>query len=257
MSRPPRILSETGLYHIIFRGLNRQNIFEEDKDYIKLLAILNDIKCEYKIQIYAYCLMTNHVHLFIKEKASGDIKTIMHKLLTRYVMSYNRKYQRSGSLIGNRYKSEPIEDETYYLTLIRYIHQNPVKAGIIDKLEKYIWSSYNDYIKMENKLTDIKFGLSLLSEDEEQAVKEFKEFHEIMEDTDFSISNTKRLTDEQLKRRMIKIAGGIRPEEIALRSKSDRDCILALLRNKGFTIGQLERVTGISRGIITRANVQK
>ena len=96
-----------------------------------------------------------------------------------------------------------------------------------------------------------------MSEDEDQAVTEFKEFHKIMEDADFSISNTKKLTDEQLKRRMIKITGGIRPEEIALGTKANRDSILALLRNEGFTIGQLERITGISRGIITRANVQK
>ncbi len=257
MSRPPRVLSETGLYHIIFRGLNRQNLFEEDEDYIKLLEIINDIKTGVGIQIYAYCLMTNHVHLFLREKEPGDIKTIMHKLLTRYVMWYNRKYQRSGSLIGNRYKSEPIEDETYYLTLMRYIHQNPVKAGMVDKPEEYIWSSYNDYINLKNELTDIEFGLSILSEEEDQALKEFKKFHEIMEDTDFSISNTKKLTDEQLKRRIIKITGGIRPDEIALRAKADRDYIIALLRNEGFTIGQLERVTGISRGIITRANVQK
>ena len=141
MSRPPRVLSETGLYHIIFRGLNRQNLFEEDDDYIKLLEIIKDIKNVFEIQIYAYCLMTNHVHLFLREKESGDIKTIMHKLLTRYVMWYNRKYQRSGSMIGNRYKSEPIEDETYYLTLMRYIHQNPVKADMVNKPEEYIWSS--------------------------------------------------------------------------------------------------------------------
>ena len=73
MSRPPRVLSETGLYHIIFRGLNRQNLFEEDEDYIKLLEIINDIKNVFEIQIYAYCLMTNHVHLFLREKESGDI----------------------------------------------------------------------------------------------------------------------------------------------------------------------------------------
>ena len=257
MSRPPRILSETGLYHIVFRGLNRQNLFEEDKDYIKLLEIISDVKVEYKLQLNAYCLMTNHVHLFVKENESGDIKAIMHKILTRYVMWYNRKYQRSGSLIGNRYKSEPIEDETYYLSLIRYIHQNPIKAGMVDKPEQYKWSSYNDYVNLRNEVTDFGFSLSILSENEEQALKEFREFHEIMEDTDFSISNTKKPTDEQLKRRIVKITDGIKAEEISQRTKADRDNLLALLRSEGFTIGQLERVTGISRGIITRANVQK
>lgn len=201
--------------------------------------------------------MTNHVHLFIKEKNSGDIKTIMHKLLTKYVGWYNRKYQRSGSLIGNRYKSEPIEDEVYYLTLMRYIHQNPLKARMVDNLEKYVWSSYNDYIKLRNGLTDIEFALSMLATDKTEALKEFKEFHEEMDDMDFSISNTKRLTDEQLKRKLIKITGGVRPEEITSKPRDDRNRILALLRKEGFTIGQLERVTGISRGIITRANVQK
>ena len=257
VSRPPRILSETGLYHIIFRGLNRQNLFEEDQDYKKLLEIINEIKVVYEIKIYAYCLMTNHVHLFVKEREVGDIKIIMHKILTRYVMWYNRKYQRSGSLIGNRYKSEPIEDETYYLTLMRYIHHNPLKAGMVDTPEEYIWSSYNDYINLRNEFTDIEFGLSILSNDEEKALKEFKEFHKEMGENDFSISNTKRLTDEQIKRRIIKITGGIRPEQISLRTKKERDTILAILRNEGFTIGQLERVTGISRGIVTRANVQK
>ena len=74
--------------------------------------------------IYAYCLMSNHVHLFLKEKCMGDISRIMHKILTHYARWYNIKYLRTGILFENRYKSEPIEDERYYLGLIRYIHQN-------------------------------------------------------------------------------------------------------------------------------------
>ena len=102
MSRPARILSETGLYHIIFRGINRQNLFEEKQDYEKILEIITKEKEKEKFEIYAYCLMSNHVHLFIREKTRGDIKRIMHSILTRYVMWYNYKYERSGSLIGNR-----------------------------------------------------------------------------------------------------------------------------------------------------------
>jgi len=244
VSRPPRILSETGLYHIVFRGLNRQNIFEEDKDYVKLLDILKDIKNEYKMQVYAYCMMTNHVHLFIKEKTTGDIKAIMHKILTRYVVWYNKKYERSGSLIGNRYKSEPIENDIYYLTLVRYIHQNPIKAGIVNDLSEYPWSSYNDYIDLDNQFVDIKFGLSILSENKDIALDEFKEYHKKIEEIDFSISNTKKLTDEQLRRRIFKITDGIKAEDIGTKAKLERDCILALLRNEGFTIGQIERATG-------------
>ena len=155
MSRPPRVLSKTGLYHILFRGINRQDLFEENADFQKILEIIKDVKEEMQFKLHAYCLMTNHVHLFIEEKDFGDIKKIMHKTLTKYVGWYNYKYMRSGSLIGNRYKSEPIENEEYYLTLMRYIHQNPIRAGLVDNIEDYPWSSYNAYInKGFNNIVD-------------------------------------------------------------------------------------------------------
>ena len=258
MSRPPRIISETGLYHIVFRGINRQNLFEESNDYKKLIDIISLVKDDQQFKLYAYCLMTNHVHLFIKEKQPGDIKKIMHKMLTRYVVWYNYKYQRSGSLIGNRYKSEPIEDEEYYLTLVRYIHQNPIKSGLTEDLMDYEWSSYKDYINEESGFVDIEYTLSMLSENKKESIKEFEEYHKMIEKNDFHISNTKRLTDEQLKRKLIRITGGIQANEIIKMSKANRNQIINKLREEGFTIGQLERITGISRGIITRAkNVQK
>lgn len=252
LSRPPRIISETGLYHIVFRGINRQNLFEELADYEKMLKIITEEKANEKFQMYAYCLMTNHVHLFIRERQAGDIKKIMHKILTRYVVWYNYKYERSGSLIGNRYKSEPIEDEEYFLTLLRYIHQNPIKANIVKGIEEYKWSSYQEYINRETGIVDKDFVLSMLSQNIDEAIKEFKEYHKTIEEYDFSISNTKRLTDEQLRRKLKRVTNGIQAHEIIQMSKKDRNGILCILRNAGFTIGQLERLTGISRGIITR-----
>ncbi len=258
LSRPPRIISETGLYHIIFRGINRQNLFEESADYEKMLEIIAEEKTIGKFEVYAYCLMSNHVHLFIKEKQAGDIKKLMHKILTKYVVWYNYKYERSGSLIGNRYKSEPIEDEEYFLTLSRYIHQNPTKANIVKTVEEYKWSSYQEYITQGTGIVDKDYVLSMLSLNADEAIKEFKEYHKIVEEYDFSISNTKRLTDEQLKRKVKRITKGIEAHEIIQMSKRDRNGTLYILRNAGFTIGQLERLTGISRGIITRCkNVQK
>lgn len=253
MSRPPRVLSKTGLYHIVFRGINRQNIFEEEKDFQKMIEIIDMVKSEKKFEIYAYCLMTNHVHLFIKEQNSGDIKKIMHKLLTRYVGWYNFKYQRSGSLIGNRYKSEPIEDESYYLTLVRYIHQNPIKAGIVENIKDYRWSSYNDYIKLLDRLTDKDFTLSLFSKRKKTAVNLFKEFHMEIGKEEFVITGGKRLTEEQVKRKIRGLTGGVDANEISQKPKAERNKIIASLREAGLTIGQLERATGISRGIITRA----
>jgi len=89
--------------------------------------------------------MSNHVHIIIKELNMGDISLIMQRMLTRYAGWYNRKYDRSGILISNRFKSEPVETDEYLLTLARYIHQNPIKAGISTSIDKYKWSSFNDY----------------------------------------------------------------------------------------------------------------
>ena len=253
MSRPARVLSQTGMYHIIFRGINRQNLFECDKDFAKMEEIIAEVKAEKGFELYAYCLMTNHVHLFIRELNSGDITKIMHKILTKYVGWFNFKYERSGSLIGNRYKSEPIEDDTYYLQLVRYIHHNPLKAGMVEKLEDYSWSSYGDYTNPTSSLTDVNFIFSMLNEDIDVAIELFKEFHNDLSYEDFTISDGKKLTDAQLKRKAEMLLDNVKLSEIYLYPKPERDKLLNVLRQNEFTIGQLERLTGISRGIITRA----
>lgn len=248
MSRPPRIISKTGLYHIMFKGLNGQTLFEDDSDYEKMTDIISDIKEEKEFKVYAYALMSDHVHLFIHEREAGDIKKIMHKLLTRYAGYYNFKYTRSGPLIENRYKSEPIEDEVYYLSLVRYIHQNA------SDMTGYKWSSYKSYIDGDG-IADTDDVLDMFSRDGEEAVKLFVEFHQDTEMTDFFISETKRLTDEQLKRKMRGVLG--EEIEISKLPKKERDEKLAILRDNGFTIGELERITGISRSIVTRAGHKK
>ena len=85
MARLAREISENGLYHIVFRGVNRQRIFEEDSDYEKLREILVELKAEMNYQIYVYCFMSNHVHILLKEKNMGDISLIMKRLLTKNV----------------------------------------------------------------------------------------------------------------------------------------------------------------------------
>lgn len=251
MSRPPRVLSSTGLYHVIFKGINGLNIFEDTFDYKKMLEILATLKEKEKIQIYAYCLMTNHVHLFLKENEIGDIKKVMHKLLTTYVGWFNRKYMRNGTLVANRYKSEPIEDEKYYMALIRYIHQNPVKAGLCATPDQYKWSSYNDYLSNGKYLTDTEFTLAMLSPDSKNATEIFVEMHKSGEQVDFSITDNKKLTTAQICRKIEKISG-ILPEKISQLSRQERNSVLSKLRQEGLTIGQLERATGISRGVISK-----
>lgn len=259
MSRAPRIFSQTGLYHVVFRGINRRNVFEEEADFVKFESVLKGIKEEKGFEIYAYCLMSNHVHLFIKEKEHGDIIKIMHKLLTIYAGWYNQKYQRSGSLVGNRYKSEPMEDERYLFALTRYIHQNPLKASIVNNIEDYRWSSYREYVGNEiENLTDTYFIMNILSDNLSTSRAMFLELHKKLETENFCLEDRKKITDEQVRRKIIKLLNGKEPCTIEERTKEERNRILRYLREKeGFTTGQLERVTGISRGIITRAYVQK
>ena len=153
MSRKPRVLSLTGIYHVMLRGVNRQQIFEQEEDYRKFIFILRDMvspRDEFKrplpprCAIYAYCLMSNHVHLLIKEE--GDrIGEVIKKVATRYAMYYNNKYEHYGHLFQDRFKSEPVNDEAYFLTLLRYIHQNPVAGKLCKRVEDYTWSSWREY----------------------------------------------------------------------------------------------------------------
>ena len=244
MARQARQFSSTGLYHIVFRGMNKHDIFEEETDYRKMIEIIEKLKEEMNFSIYVYCLMTNHVHILLKEQKTGDIITIMKRMLTKYAMWFNFKYKRSGALIANRYKSEPIEVDDYFFSVVRYIHQNPLKAGMVDKIKKYKWSSYNEYIN-SNGISDKKFILESLS------LKEFIEFHDVFEEEVFEVSNRTKKTDETIRREIIKQIK-MEPMEIGTLCKNERNAIILLLKEK-YSTRQIERITGISRGIIDYA----
>ena len=154
MSRKPRVLSQTGIYHVMLRGVNRQPIFEQEDDYQKFVFILHDMvspKDEFKrpmpprCAIYAYCLMPNHVHLLIQEKEES-IAEVMKKVATRYAMYFNYKYEHYGHLFQDRFKSEPVNDEAYFLTFLQYIHQNPVAGRLCRQIEDYGWSSWWEHV---------------------------------------------------------------------------------------------------------------
>lgn len=244
MSRAARQTSETGIYHVVFRGINRQDIFEENLDYEKLLEIMKDIREDINYEIYVYCLMSNHVHLMIKEHNPGEISLIMKKLLTRYVMWYNKKYERIGPLIAGRYKSVPIEIDDYFLCAVRYIHQNPVKSGIVESIEEYPWSSYGTYCGKEDGITSKDFINEMFSGND------FKKFHQTDEREVFIVDDKIKLTDSAIRRAIMK-EFDMEPKEISALSKKDRNIVISALKEK-YTIREIERITGISRGIISR-----
>ena len=120
----PRKISQSGIYHVMLRGINQQQIFESSEDYEKFIQMIEICKTISKFKIFAYCLMGNHIHLLIKQE-SEPLEQIFKRMGGRFVYWYNTKYQRSGHLFQDRFKSEPVEDDRYFLTVLRYIHQNP------------------------------------------------------------------------------------------------------------------------------------
>ncbi|MCF8012376.1 MAG: transposase [Clostridiales bacterium] len=252
MPRVARIKSESGIYHIIMRGINRQTLFEDEEDCISFTQTLQRYRKICGYNLYAYCLMENHVHLLLMEDKE-PLEILMRKICASYVFWYNKKYDRVGYLFQDRFKSEPVEDDAYFLTVLRYIFQNPLKAGIVNKIQNYTWTNYHDYIEGNNN-TDTEFAINLFSKDREKAVRNFIEYiNKENNDECLDIHEKRKLTDNDA-RKVIKDhckvdhAMDLQKFDINKRNLYIKD----LKEGYGLSIRQIERLTGISRGIIQR-----
>ena len=245
MPRQARIKSNSGIYHIMLRGINRQQIFEDDEDREHFLETLQNYKEQCGYAIYAYCLMGNHIHLLLKE-GQENLTQVFKRVAGSYVYWYNWKYHRCGHLFQDRFKSEPVETDEYLLTVLRYIHQNPVKAKLCKHAEKYPYSSMKEYLWCA-ELTDIDFVLSMI------AKEQFIEFHR-EENTDqcLDIVDNFRMTDEEAKKLISKIAKCDSATDFQLLDREKRDIYIQKIHKKGVSIRQISRLTGISKKIIER-----
>lgn len=144
MARKSRVWWPGAIYHIMCRGNHRQNIFRDDEDREVYRSILRQVKLTHPFILHAYCLMTNHVHLQIE---TGDLATgpIMKLINMKYSIYFNKKYHFVGQLLQGRYRAELIDGDEYFLTINRYIHLNPVKAGMVTHPLEYPWSSCREY----------------------------------------------------------------------------------------------------------------
>jgi putative transposase len=140
MPRRARVKCGSGIYHILLRGANRQEIFQDDEDCSNFLDLLHKYKLKTKMKIYGWCLMSTHVHLLLRE-GNEDILTTMKRIGVSFFLYYNWKYGTSGHLFQDRFKSENVVNDQYLLTVIRYIHQNPLKARIVKRVNEWRWSS--------------------------------------------------------------------------------------------------------------------
>lgn len=256
MPRKPREKSATGIYHIMMRGINRQNIFEDEEDHLKFMQTLEKYKDKSGYYIYAYCLMGNHVHILLMVGVE-PLEQVMRRICGSYVYWYNKKYQRIGNLFQDRFKSEVVENDNYFLTVLRYIHQNPLKAGLVKDIEQYQWSSIGEYASHidSTNIVDTNFALKLFADDEKIAVRELiKFFKEVNDDKCLEIDDRIPITDEEAKAIVKKVCQLKSPSDLQMLEKKQRNKYLKMLKEEhNLSIRQIERITGINRGVIAKA----
>jgi putative transposase len=145
MARPRRLHVPGLSQHIIQRGNNRVDIFRtlSDRDAFLYALLLSSMR--FGLDVNAYVLMTNHVHLIVTARSDGAVAKVMQDVGRRYVPYFNRRHQRSGSLFEGRYRSITIENENYWYTCMRYVETNPVRASMVAEPGKYRWSSYRTH----------------------------------------------------------------------------------------------------------------
>lgn len=175
MARSPRIEFPGAFYHIIVRGNQKQAIFIDDQDRIQYLERLNRYKNEHGFILYAYTLITNHVHLLI-ETPKSSISKIMQVVNFTYTQYFNKKYSKVGHLFQGRYKSFLCDRNKYLLSLIRYIHLNPVRAKLVKEPYEYRWSSHKDYLNGDKGFVDTDKVLRLFSENPTKARRLYEDF---------------------------------------------------------------------------------
>ena len=257
MPRRVREKSETGIYHVIIRGANRQEIFHDDEDRVRFLETLEKYKDRINIKVYGWCLMGNHVHLLMEE-GSEEISVTMKRIGVSYVWYYNNKYKATGHLFQDRFRSEKVENDEYLLTVIRYIHQNPIKAGLVKKVEAWKWSSCLQYYGENTgheKLLDSKLILGIFSEDKNIALKKFKEYNEAKnEDKCLEDEKSNRLTDDEAKEEIMKFIPLLELAQVKSLPKEHRDEVIIKLKGiEGVTQRQLARILGISPNLVFKA----
>lgn len=178
MARQPRLHIPGGFYHAILRGNGGQAIFHDNADRSKFFLLLQEGTERFRFRLHGFCLMSNHVHLLIQ---AGDISLsrIMQNLSFRYTQYINKKTKRAGHLFQGRYKAILIDADNYLLELVRYIHNNPVRANMVEDALKYLWSSYSSYMGLQTTpFLTTSWVLGQFAGTESAARRRFAEFIE-------------------------------------------------------------------------------
>ncbi|MDD4835205.1 MAG: transposase [Lutispora sp.] len=194
MARDARREYEGGIYHVIARGNNKEYIFKEEQDKGYFIKIVKEaIGVEY--QLFGYVLMDNHYH-FIIQRHDREMHQLMHQINNKYSKYFNNKYKRVGHVFQSRYKSIQVQDERYLLSLLRYVHRNPVRAGICKSVSDYKWSSNYFYERNRRTFINIDIVLDMISLDRNNAIVRYMEYMGNNEEDELNFDEKKVIGDD-------------------------------------------------------------
>ncbi len=242
MPRKARKNIESHYAHLIIQGINRENIFKKKEwkeDYIKILKNKID---NTNIEILAYCMMDNHAHFLMYYETLGDVSNLMRKINTTYAMRYNKINKRVGFVFRDRFFTQPILNEIQLYNCLVYIHRNPVKAGICLKMQDYNYSSYNEYIKEKNLITDN--SIELLFGSKYKYIEQFNAIHSKLQEIEDikDVMEYKDNREELLKKYENKIKGNLVENEVEF-----GNLLLEMRQKCGISLREMSNILKINK----------
>ncbi|MEQ1763222.1 MAG: transposase [Pyrinomonadaceae bacterium] len=292
MARKLRVEVEGGLYHVIARGNDRQDIFHSHEDRLKFLSLLAKQKARSPFFVYAFCLMTNHIHLLL-ERQIDTVGNLMQRVLGGYSRYYNRKYKHVGHVFQARHKSILCQRDRYLAELVRYIHLNPVRAGMVKQPEDHPYSSHREYLGLaEPGLADVDPVLRLFGSHRMAARSAFVAYvmrgmgirypadfdspaegyilgsEDFVDETIHRIGDTPRRRSEHSKQKVrrfdaaaliaaVAAVFGLSSEQFCGPEKSGKailakEVLILIGREQGATVNQLSLIAGLDTSNISR-----
>jgi REP element-mobilizing transposase RayT len=247
MPRTQRIQSATGIYHALLRGINQQRIFEEDEDYQHFIECMREASDLSHSKLLAYCLMDNHVHLLIENDDETPAQ-FFKRLGARYVFWFNWKYQRSGHLFQDRFKSEPVGNDAYFVTVLRYIWHNPVKAGLCSDATKYPWSSVRLLGSADTLIDECR--LAEIASPQQIAAS----LAQTVEDGPLEITDRRGpvFSDNTAAKLLKKVSRAENASAFLAMELTEQLSTVIELRHHKMPIRQIARITGLSKGVVER-----
>jgi len=240
MGRKPRVFYCGALYHIIQRGNNKSYIYEDISDKKMFFKLVLEARAKYSFKILYYVLMDNHYHMII-EAGNIPISKAIQRLHTAYSKYYNKKYNRTGSIYSGRYTASLITDTRYYLQLLKYIANNPVKANIVKNAGDYRWSAHASIKAGDSSIVDIDRMLSYFPSPKPKVMEEYivksdyglvpvKEEQKLLDSLDYLLKSLNFSEDV-----FIRIKQGDKRSDI----KAERDCFIRKAYETGFKIKEI------------------